>query len=129
MKPGKPITFGRRGKTRVLGLPGNPASSSLTFLLFGLPLIRRMLGDTNNAPSFVKTAVMVSGGSLRRKAGRTEFARARLTSTDKGLHATLLPNQASGAVTSFAQAEALVRIDAEVELVRDGDELPVMKLW
>lgn len=125
MKPGKPITVGRRGPTRVLGLPGNPASASLTFLLFGVPLLRAMLGESGEPLPRVRLPIR---GELRRKPGRTEFARARLVRDDGAEIADLLPNQASGAVTSFALAEALVEIDAERGEVMTGDELPVLRL-
>src|SRR5262249_17932304 len=44
MKPGKPIAFGESGGRPVFGLPGNPASSMVTFELFVRPALRRMLG-------------------------------------------------------------------------------------
>lgn len=125
MKPGKPITVGRRGATRVLGLPGNPASASLTFLLFGVPLLRAMSGELGEP---LPRVLLPIRGSLRRKPGRTEFARARLIHDAGAEIAELLPNQASGAVTSFAQAEALVEIAAERAEVATGDTLPVLRL-
>ncbi len=45
IKPGKPLIFGARDRTRVLGLPGNPVSALVTFVLFGAPLLRAMQGD------------------------------------------------------------------------------------
>src|SRR6185436_9128630 len=50
IKPGKPLTLGRRRDVVVLGLPGNPVSAQVTFALFGLPLLRKMQGDTSKAP-------------------------------------------------------------------------------
>jgi molybdopterin molybdotransferase len=47
IKPGKPIVLGRRGTTRVLGLPGNPASALVTFMLLGIPLLRAMRCDAH----------------------------------------------------------------------------------
>lgn len=126
MKPGKPITFGRRGKTIVLGLPGNPASSSLTFLLFGLPIVRALLGRSQLHVAPTPAQVRVPRGAMQRKPGRTEFARARWISPGV---AELLSSQASGAVTSFANASCLVRIDADVERVTDGDVVPTFPLY
>ena len=120
MKPGKPLVVGHAGATHVLGLPGNPASASLTFLLFGVPLLRALQGDREPvAPRHLATV----RGSITRKAGREEFLRARIEWVSGELVATLLPNQASGAVTSFAEAEALVVLPAEREGVRDGERL------
>ena len=44
MKPGKPLAFGRLGGVPMIGLPGNPVSSMISFELFGRPAIHRMLG-------------------------------------------------------------------------------------
>jgi molybdopterin molybdotransferase len=129
MKPGKPLTFGRRGGTIVLGLPGNPASASLTFLLFGLPILRRLLGMSEVFEAPVKLPLRVRGGGVTRKPGRTELARGVFREEGGARFVELAANQASGAVTSFAEAECLVRIDAETTELRDGDLLPVLPLW
>jgi molybdopterin molybdotransferase len=129
MKPGKPLTFGRRGGTIVLGLPGNPASSSLTFLLFGLPIIRRLLGMSEVFEAPMRLPLRLTGGSVTRKPGRTELARGVFIQDGGARCVELATNQSSGAVTSFAQAECLIRIDAETTTLRDGDLLSVLPLW
>ncbi|MEJ7734265.1 MAG: gephyrin-like molybdotransferase Glp [Polyangiaceae bacterium] len=130
IKPGKPIAVGRRLEgpnqtTHVLGLPGNPASASLTFLLFGMPLLRTLAGD--DAPLAPRTRMPVDG-RLRRRAGREEFARGRLVHGETGTRCRLLPNQSSGSVVSFGEADALVIVPAERETVDDGDALEVMRI-
>lgn len=47
MRPGQPTLFGKVGATPLFGLPGNPVSAIVTFLLFVLPGLRRMLGSPN----------------------------------------------------------------------------------
>jgi len=125
IKPGKPIAVGRAGAVHVLGLPGNPASASLTWLLFGAPLVRALQGDASPLPP--RTRVQVSG-SITRSPGREEFLRARLEPSAGGVRARILPNQASGAVTSFAEAEALVVVPADVGRVEDGSELEAIRI-
>lgn len=125
IKPGKPLCVGRAQAVHVLGLPGNPASASLTFTLFGLPLLRALQGDA--APLPQRLGVRVAG-SLRRQPGRTEFLRARLEVANSELTARILPNQASGAVTSFAEAEALVIVPAERDRVDEGDRMEAIRL-
>ena len=125
MKPGKPLTVGRRDNVTVLGLPGNPASASLTFLLFGVPLLRALQGD----PRAIRASTpMKIRGTLRRKPGRREFARARIVREGAEIAAELLPNQASGAVTSFAAADALVVVPEERGDVADGETLEVLSI-
>ncbi len=126
MKPGKPLTVGRHPSgALVLGLPGNPASASLTFLLFGVPVLRAMQGETRREGRARRLAVE---GSLRRTPGRTEFARAKLVEKEGRTVARLCANQASGAVTSFSEADALVRVEADRGDVADGEELDVIAL-
>jgi len=122
MKPGKPITIGRTEHAIVLGLPGNPASASLTFLAFGVPLLRALAGETHPRAPRRPTVVR---GTHRRKIGRTELVRARLT---KDGSAELLVNQSSGAVTSFADADAIVVVPSEHGDVADGEVLPTMRI-
>jgi molybdopterin molybdotransferase len=125
IKPGKPLCVGRAGATLALGLPGNPASASLTFLLFGVPLLRAMQGDRETLP--VRWRMPVAG-SVRRSPGRMEFLRARIAPVGGVPHAVILPNQASGAVTSFAEADTLVIVPPEKERVDSGETLDVIRI-
>ena len=127
IKPGKPLALGRAGNTRVLSLPGNPASSMVTFSLFGLPLLRTMQGDRRPLPTTLRAPL---ASAVQRSPGRLEFMRAKLAIIDGQLAVETLPNQASGAVTSMAWADALAIIPADaaslerghmVEVVRFGD--------
>lgn len=125
IKPGKPLCVGRRGDTVVLGLPGNPSSAALTFVLFGVPLLRAMQGDLRPRPT-VRRGVL--GAPLRRTPGRTEFLRATLDDRDGVARLIPLRNQASGAPTSFAWADALAVIPAEVGALAEGDPVGYLSL-
>ncbi|MGK4006114.1 gephyrin-like molybdotransferase Glp [Sorangium sp. So ce1036] len=130
IKPGKPLAVGRAelargGAVHVLGLPGNPASASLTFALFGVPLLRALQGDAAPLPPRV---IVRAAGALRRQTGRAEFLRARLEISSGELVARIAPNQASGAVTSFAEADALVIVPADRDRVDEGDRLEAIRL-
>lgn len=125
IKPGKPLAVGRAGAAHILGLPGNPASASLTFVLFGVPLLRALQGDATPLPARLPARVAFA---VRREPGREEFRRARLEQGEGGLVARMLTNQDSGAVTSFAEAEALVVIPADRADVAEGETLEVIRL-
>jgi molybdopterin molybdotransferase len=125
IKPGKPLALGRAGKTRVLSLPGNPASSLVTFSLFGLPLLRTMQGDERPVPGMLKASLEAD---VARSPGRLEFMRAKLLLVDGQVVARTLPNQASGAVTSMAWADALAVIPPDVSSVRRGEVVDVLRL-
>jgi molybdopterin molybdotransferase len=103
IKPGKPLAFGRRGDTFVLGLPGNPVSAQLTLCLFGLPLLRTLQGDARAVPEPIQVEL---GADITQKPGRMGFYRARL---ERGV-AIVHGNQASGAPTGMAHADVLVML-------------------
>ena len=125
LKPGKPVALGRKGQALVLCLPGNPASAVVTFSAFGAPLLRALHGQSPMMPPQQRMAIE---GSRKRRPGRTELMRARLGWREGQPYAALLDRQASGAVTSFARADALVEVPAEVEQVSTGDVLSVLRL-
>lgn len=125
MKPGKPMTFGTRGRSVVLGLPGNPASASLTFTLFGLPLLRALQGDAVAVPA--AEAIPIEG-RIAHKPGRREFARVRLATREGRAVAVVCANQSSGSVPSFAEADALVVVHEDLGDVESGALLPLVRL-
>lgn len=124
IKPGKPITFGRRGPSgpSVLALPGNPASALITFALFGMPLLRAMQGDAQPLPRRLR---MTLTSAVRHKPGRLEFLRARLEREPPSA-VTALENQASGALTSLALADALVLFPADAAELTAGASVDVL---
>ena len=127
IKPGKPLVLGRRGRTIVVGLPGNPASAMITFALFGVPLLRAMQGD--RAPVAPRRPARCAGGFTRAEGGRTEFVRVTLSRGDDGeTWAAPLANQASGATSSLAQADALLRVPAEATRIPPGAPCDVLLL-
>ena len=107
VKPGKPLAFGEvrrnQGTAFFLGLPGNPVSSFITFLLFVRPFILRLQG--------VQGAVAPRAFSMRadfnwpKADRRNEFLRARINANG-GLD--LFPNQGSGVLTSTVWGDGLI---------------------
>jgi molybdopterin molybdotransferase len=120
LRPGKPLTFGRAGATRVLGLPGNPVSAQVAFALFGAPLVRALQGDRRPLPSMQR---MRLGAPVVQKTGRTSMLRARC---ERGI-ATPLANQASGAPT-MAWADGLVVVPEDSTGFPEGAEVDVLVL-
>lgn len=130
IKPGKPLAIGRLGRNGkrdaiVVGLPGNPASAMTTFAVFGVPLLRALQGDTKPFPGYAKATM---ARAHAHDPGRLELARAVIAYAEGGLVATTLGNQASGAATTMAQADALVVIPEDATGVGAGDEVDVLLL-
>ena len=102
MKPGKPLAFGRVRDVPFIGLPGNPVSSFVTFLLFARPFIRKLQGASDVAtPRWTLRADF----DLPRADKRREFLRAR-RNAQGGLD--LFGNQNSAVLTSCVWADGLV---------------------
>lgn len=119
IKPGKPVAFGRVGNTPFLGLPGNPVSAMVTFLLVGRPLVLRLSGAEQSA---APRGLAIAGFSLTRKPGRREFLRARLETGDDGRPVAIrFPSDSSGVITSLVESDGLVDIPEHTESIREGD--------
>ncbi|MCC6076792.1 gephyrin-like molybdotransferase Glp [Pseudomonas sp. GCM10022188] len=120
LKPGKPLTCGRYRGTPLIGLPGNPAATLVTFALLVRPYLLRRLGVTRLAP--LRFAVP-AGFAWPKAGGRRELLRARL---EQG-RAVLYPNQSSGVLRSAAWADGLVEI-REGSTLAEGDAVTFLPL-
>ncbi|HEX4511689.1 MAG TPA: molybdopterin molybdotransferase MoeA [Burkholderiaceae bacterium] len=109
------------GETFFLGLPGNPVSSFVTFVLFVRPVLLRMQGVTALAPAWMELRAEFDWPRPDR---RREFLRGRRTATG-GVE--LFPNQGSGVLTSVAWADGLVDI-APSQAVARGDSVRFLPL-
>ena len=103
IKPGKPLAFGRGARAAVLGLPGNPASAIVTFVLFGMPLLRAMQRDARPLPLLLRARL---AAARKRSPDRLELVRAALQLDGGTLVARVHDNQSSGAATSLASPTA-----------------------
>ncbi|WP_248796819.1 gephyrin-like molybdotransferase Glp [Pseudomonas sp. MWU13-2105] len=113
IKPGKPLTFGHFRGVPVIGLPGNPASTLVTFALLARPYLLRRQGVREVQPLQFK----VPAGFVWPKPGnRREYLRGRL---ENG-RAIIYRNQSSGVLRSAAWAEGLVEVLEGSTLV-EGD--------
>ena len=107
IKPGKPLAFGEIDRAAgtpafFIGLPGNPVSSFVTFLLFVRPFILRMQGVKDIAP---KAFAMRADSAWPKADRRNELLRAKINA-EGGLD--LFPNQSSGVLTSTVWGDGLI---------------------
>jgi molybdopterin molybdotransferase len=106
MRPGRPMMHGRLGAIHVLGLPGNPVSAFVCSILFVVPLLRRLAGMNDVAPS---TEPALLGRNLPENDEREEYMRASLSADANGnLVATPFPNQDSSLLAPLAKADCLL---------------------
>lgn len=113
IKPGKPLTFGYFRGVPVIGLPGNPASTLVTFALLARPYLLRRQGVRDVLP----LQFQVPAGFVWAKPGnRREYLRGRM---EQG-RAVIYRNQSSGVLRSAAWAEGLVEV-LEGRTLVEGD--------
>ena len=102
IKPGKPFAYGLVGDTHFMGLPGNPVSSFITFLLLVRPFLLRLQGQTDVAPKKIAIRADFTWASPDK---RQEFLRVR-RNANGGLD--LFPNQSSAVLTSAVWGDGVV---------------------
>ncbi|WP_339466831.1 gephyrin-like molybdotransferase Glp [Pseudomonas lurida] len=103
IKPGKPLTFGHFRGVPVIGLPGNPASTLVTFALLARPYLLRRQGVLDVEPLRFEVPV---GFTWPKPGNRREYLRGRI---EQG-KAIIYRNQSSGVLRSAAWAEGFVEV-------------------
>ncbi len=122
LKPGKPTWFGvAPSGTLVFGLPGNPVSAMVTFLLFVRPAIRSMLGASDE----IDRVSAILDDDLPKARGRDHAVRCSLELRDDGWHARSTGNQDSHVLTSMLGADALAIVSAEGDAPIAGSRIEV----
>ena len=126
IKPGKPLALGavRRangGETLFIGLPGNPVSSFVTFLLMVAPVLRAMQGSAAALPAAIAVR---ADFDWPRPDRRREFLRARLNVSGA---AEIFANQSSGVLTSAVWADGLIDLPPG-QAVQRGDTVQLLLL-
>ena len=107
IKPGKPLAYGQVGDAKFIGLPGNPVSAMVTFVMFAIPLIKKMQGLEN---FFNKVHKVQTDFDWYRSKPRREFVRVRLDNTQIPPMASQYPKQGSDVLSSMVWADGLLEI-------------------
>ena len=145
MRPGRPMAVGRissiesassalpetacsyqnESKSALLfGLPGNPVAVMVTFLAFVRPALLQMMGARPEPEVLLKARSLED---IRKKPGRTEYQRGRVSTAPNGsLHVKTTGSQGSGVLSSMAQANGLIVLHHSQGNVAAGDEVDVL---
>ncbi len=126
MKPGGPALYGRLGELPVLGLPGNPVSSMVVFLVLARAFLDAALGRSD-PPPYLDRRPARAGTAFRGAALKESLPRARLTHSDDGLVAVGLVNQSSGVLRSMSEGDALAVVPPGRD-IDAGEPLDVIPL-
>jgi molybdopterin molybdotransferase len=131
LRPGKPLAFGRFGGVPILGLPGNPVSTMVTFELFVRPALLRLAGHSR-LRKVVLDAVALQ--PISNRSGRENFMRGvverrpEVPSGEPPWAVRLTGEQGSNIITSMARANALVRLPKSRTRVEAGEQVEVWML-
>jgi molybdopterin molybdotransferase len=134
-KPGKPLFFGAYRKemvgaspseTYVFGLPGNPGSVLTCFYQYVTIALEKLTGT----PSLCEEAWAKLQHDYAKNAGLTHFLKAHVdwNEEEKYLQVAVLGAQESFRLSSFARANALIEIPADVSMVAAGDRVKIYRI-
>ncbi len=116
LKPGKPTWFGKKGKTAVFGLPGNPISCHLTFKVYIESYIRKYMGLGSTSP--IKLPV---GTEISKEHGRTELVLASIAESDDKTVIMPVRYNDSGDFISMLPSHGYFIFDSDRDTIHQGE--------
>ncbi len=125
LKPGKPLAVGKIGNADFFGLPGNPISTIVTFLLFVIPALAVRSGG-RHVPPLEFDAVLAE--DIRHSAGRREYQRGTAENADGGLIVRSTGDQSSNRLSTFDGANCLIRVPEERGDLATGETVSIVLL-
>lgn len=115
-KPGKPLYFGKHNQTLIFGLPGNPASMLSCFYKYVVPAI-----SSFTMKNYFKKLKLPLANDFIKKPGLTFFLKGKTSTVD----VSILENQESYKMNSFALADCLVELEEDKGIFKKGDLVDV----
>jgi molybdopterin molybdotransferase len=118
IKPGRPVAMGMIGGTPLIGLPGNPVASFVTFVHVVRPTVLALAGAAQQrlVPMPVRAAF-----AYRKKIARREYVRVNLRKADDGvLEAAKFPREGAGLLSSLVDTDGLVELGEDITRVEPG---------
>jgi molybdopterin molybdotransferase len=125
VKPGKPVSFGVRGRTLVFGLPGNPVSALVGCQLFVRPAVLALQGASDPGPTY---DVGRLAAPVRANEARDELLRARLEVADGAVELQPIVGQESHMIARAATANALVLVPRGKGELKAGEPVRYLRL-
>ena len=127
MQPGKPQGFGVVGEdaTPIFTLPGNPVSSYVSFEVFVVPAIRRMMGRLPYRRPLVRALIQ---NRLSSAPGKRQFVRAQFEIDSRGARVVPIGGHGSHLVGDLSEANALIVVPEDVTAIEAGTQVQVLVL-
>ena len=118
IKPGRPVAMGIIGGTPLIGLPGNPVASFVTFVHVVRPTVLALSGAR---PQPLMPMPVRAAFTYKKKVGRREYVRVNLHKTDDGrLEAIKFPREGAGLLSSLVDTDGLVELGEDITQVAAG---------
>ncbi|RKY00826.1 molybdopterin molybdenumtransferase MoeA [Candidatus Poribacteria bacterium] len=124
IRPGKPVIIATVGRKLVFGVPGNPVSAIICFILFIRRAMRRMAG-LEGEPEGVEVEATLSASCPSFDPGKANFVPVKLEKRSDGYAATPLLGL-SAMITTLTRADGLIKIPEGVEGLEEGERVRVM---
>lgn len=118
MQPGKPVIFGTVENKLFFGLPGNPVSVMVSFIQFVRPALLKMAGSNNVNKPVLKAQITEN---FSKKKGRKHFVRGIFSIKEGKIFVSTTGPQGSGILTSMSNANCLIILPEEKDLIKSGD--------
>lgn len=125
LRPGKPVIFGKKDNTLIFALPGNPVASFVTFELFIYPVIRKMMGFTNQQRTITKATLEVDIPVKRR---RREYRPAFIRLHNNTWLVSPVEWHGSADLLATTKANCLLIVREDVEKLRQGQLVDTIPL-
>ena len=125
LKPGKPIAVGKLGTAWFLGLPGNPVSTVVTYLLFVARLIDTLAGMATTEPLTLPAKLTQA---LRHARGRREYQRGVLFRHEGAVLVRPAEDQSSNRLSTLAKANCLIIVPETRDSLAKGESVEILLL-
>jgi molybdopterin molybdotransferase len=121
IKPGRPVAMGIIDGTPLIGLPGNPVASFVTFVHVARPAVLALSGAT---PMPLLPMPVRAAFGYKKKLGRREYVRASLRKAADGvLEAVKFPREGAGLLSSLVETDGLIELGESLVRVEPGDQV------
>ncbi|MGY8679087.1 gephyrin-like molybdotransferase Glp [Bradyrhizobium sp. UFLA05-153] len=121
IKPGRPVAMGIIGGTPLIGLPGNPVASFVTFVHVVRPTVLALAGGL---PEPLLPIPVRAAFTYKKKEGRREYVRVSLRKAEDGtLEAIKFPREGAGLLSSLVETDGLVELGEVITRVEPGQSI------
>lgn len=125
LKPGKPLAVGTIKNALFFGLPGNPVSTIVTYLLFVAPALDMMAGLPWHRPTNFRAKLTTK---ISHKSGRREYQRGVFTSDNREIRVATTGDQSSNRLGSFRGCNCLIVVPAHQDHLEEGEMVDILLL-